>query len=298
MQEFLLFTPVYTLVGIYRLLTDPFIRVWDKIRHGVQRGILVGAIWTIGTFRIQRIFVSFFLKRFPRALGLSHDNVFGYGMDVATYTTLVLVSSQVQTMVRFFLGKNLHIARDRAWDQVLVSRGKAKEFWGPYFEEWEKPPQVSLDFRARWEKWITSPVGRLVIRKGTFSIPLPIPQNLAIPKLLASVILLPLNLYPIVGLLITSGIKAVATARYLHGPYFESKKMSPHEVAVFMAERKSDYYSFGFAAALLESIPLVGIFFSISNRIGACMWAFDLEKRQHRFHSGELKRVPAVSSAH
>ncbi|KAF8336535.1 uncharacterized protein EI90DRAFT_3144716 [Cantharellus anzutake] len=279
MQEFLLFTPVYTLVGIYRLLTDPFIRVkvWDKIRHGVQRGILVGAIWTIGTFRIQRIFVSFFLKRFPRALGLSHDNVFGYGMDVATYTTLVLVSSQVQTMVRFFLGKNLHIARDRAWDQVLVSRGKAKEFWGPYFEEWEKPPQVSLDFRARWEKWITSSVGRLVIRK---------------------VILLPLNLYPIVGLLITSGIKAVATARYLHGPYFESKKMSPHEVAVFMAERKSDYYSFGFAAALLESIPLVGIFFSISNRIGACMWAFDLEKRQHRFHSGELKRVPAVPSAH
>ncbi len=32
--------------------------------------------------------------------------------------------------------------------------------------------------------------------------------------------------------------------------------------------------AFGFAAALLESTPLVGLFFTISNRIGACMWAF------------------------
>jgi hypothetical protein len=30
--------------------------------------------------------------------------------------------------------------------------------------------------------------------------------------------------------------------------------------------------AFGFAAALLESIPIAGLFFSISNRIGAAMW--------------------------
>jgi len=38
---------------------------------------------------------------------------------------------------------------------------------------------------------------------------------------------------------------------------------------------------FGFAAALLEGLPFVGLIFTISNRIGACMWAHDLEKRQH-----------------
>jgi hypothetical protein len=46
---------------------------------------------------------------------------------------------------------------------------------------------------------------------------------------------------------------------------------------------------FGFAASLLESIPILGLGFSVSNRIGAAMWAFDLEKRQHRFANGELR---------
>lgn len=56
------------------------------------------------------------------------------------------------------------------------------------------------------------------------------------------VVLLPLNFYPGVGLVISSAIKAIGTARFLHKSYFDSKKMTPHEVAVFMAERKADYY--------------------------------------------------------
>jgi len=59
-----------------------------------------------------------------------------------------------------------------------------------------------------------------------------------------------------------------------------------------MEERKWDYRAFGFTAALVESIPLAGLIFSISNRIGAAMWAHDLEKRQHLFLSGELKPLP------
>lgn len=31
--------------------------------------------------------------------------------------------------------------------------------------------------------------------------------------------------------------------------------------------------AFGFAAALLEGLPIVGLIFTISNRIGAAMWA-------------------------
>lgn len=49
------------------------------------------------------------------------------------------------------------------------------------------------------------------------------------------------------------------------------------------------YLAFGFVAALLESLPVIGLAFSISNRIGAAMWAHDLEKRQHLFASGELR---------
>jgi hypothetical protein len=49
--------------------------------------------------------------------------------------------------------------------------------------------------------------------------------------------------------------------------------------------------AFGFTASLLESIPIIGLGFSVSNRVGAAMWAFDLEKRQHGFANGELHKL-------
>jgi hypothetical protein len=33
---------------------------------------------------------------------------------------------------------------------------------------------------------------------------------------------------------------------------------------------------FGFAAALLEAMPFIGLIFSISNQVGAAMWAFGM----------------------
>jgi len=50
--------------------------------------------------------------------------------------------------------------------------------------------------------------------------------------------------------------------------------MSPSQVGIFIEERKWDYRAFGWVAALLEGIPLLGLFFTVSNRIGAAMWAF------------------------
>ncbi len=103
--------------------------------------------------------------------------------------------------------------------------------------------------------------------------------------------------------------------------------MTDDQIAVFMEERKWHYrgeiaahhfgstsftltplslLAFGFAAALLESLPIVGLVFTVSNRVGAAMWAHgkpvlrfqipvipkrpppDLEKRQHAFASGDL----------
>lgn len=76
--------------------------------------------------------------------------------------------------------------------------------------------------------------------------------------------------------------------------YYKAKRMTPEQIATFIEERKWDYrgmscavgplfggllnstvlfIAFGFAAALAERIPIVGLIFSISNRIGAAMWA-------------------------
>ena len=67
--------------------------------------------------------------------------------------------------------------------------------------------------------------------------------------------------------------------------------MTPKEIDIFIEERKWDYrgiiYSFisvgsslltrfiafGFVASLLERLPFVGLLFSITNQVGAAMWA-------------------------
>lgn len=56
-----------------------------------------------------------------------------------------------------------------------------------------------------------------------------------------SVLLAPLDLYPFIGIAISSFLKAFGTARYLHEPYFKAKKMDNHQIALFMEERKWDY---------------------------------------------------------
>jgi len=52
--------------------------------------------------------------------------------------------------------------------------------------------------------------------------------------------------------------------------------MSPFEVELWVVERQTEYRLFGFAASVMERIPIFGLLFSISNRIGAAMYAHDV----------------------
>ncbi|GJJ09361.1 hypothetical protein Clacol_003583 [Clathrus columnatus] len=259
------FPPFYAVVGVYRLASDPSLYkpIWDKVRHGTQRGLTVGLVWIASS---------------PKVTGLSHDKIFGYNIpfDIVTYATVMFISSQFNMVLKFFLSKNLRIARDRAWDQTLKSRGKGTDFWGPYVEEWQSPPHITSADHG-WEKWVSSAIFRIFVRK---------------------VLLAPLNLYPFIGVVISSLLKAFGMARYLHQPYFKAKKMSDNEVALFMEERKWDYrgQSDNGHDNTHANLPYISkpLAFSISNRIGAAMWAHDLEKRQHLYASGELlPRPPA-----
>ncbi|EJC98572.1 uncharacterized protein FOMMEDRAFT_161388 [Fomitiporia mediterranea MF3/22] len=276
--ERLAFPPIYVLVGAYRLLTDKnlYIPTWDKCKHGFVRGAIVGLGWATVTFNIQRTFVEVFLRNSPRVTGLSHDRLFGYQLpfSITTYATLLFLSNQLTVILTFFLSKNLRIARDRAWDHTVRSRGKTPDFWGPYVEEFAVPPRPRKG--GGWEKWAGSFVGRFFIRR---------------------VLLLPLNFYPVIGIFVGAYLKAIGTARYLHNRYFEAKKMSKDQIAIFMEERNWHYRAFGFTASLLEGLPIVGLVFSISNRVGAAMWAHDLEKRQHEFASGQVKPIMPTPSS-
>jgi hypothetical protein len=92
--------------------------------------------------------------RSPRFTGLSNDRIFGYQvpLDIGTCkniilsvisltnplqlpdATLLFLGDQITGILYFFLSRNLRIARDRAWDQTLTSRGKGPDFWGSYVE--------------------------------------------------------------------------------------------------------------------------------------------------------------------
>lgn len=55
-SEFLHIPPLYTLVGLYRLSTDTSIRspVLDKIKHATIRGLVVSAIYAVGSWGVLR----------------------------------------------------------------------------------------------------------------------------------------------------------------------------------------------------------------------------------------------------
>lgn len=64
------------------------------------------------------------------------------------------------------------------------------------------------------------------------------------------VVLIPISPYlPIFNLAFTSATRGLYTARSLHQPYFEAKKMSPLEVELWLEERKWGYrgkFTFGY----------------------------------------------------
>lgn len=256
----LLFPPSYVIVGVYRLFTDKSLLVpaWKKCKHGTVRGAGVALVWAATTFKLQRKFVEIFLIKSPSVTGLSRDAVFGIRMpfDLPTYATLVFVSSQASVILAFFLSKNIRIAHDRVYEQTIASRGKGPEFWKPYVEEWDNPPRPK---RSKLTVFVSSTPGRMLIKMA----------------------LTPFHLLPAIGIVISAWFRALGVGRYLHRPYFKAKGMTDEQVAVFVEERKWDYRAFGFTAALLEGLPILGFVFTISNRIGAAMWAHDLEKRQH-----------------
>ena len=131
--------------------------------------------------------------------------------------TVLLILNQTSAIINFFLSKNIRIARDRAWDYTVQSRGKDQSFWGPYVEEYAIPPKPQI---SKWERWASNPIGRIALTR---------------------IALFSLSLYPIAGVLVKAYFRSLGTARYLHKRYFEVKKMTTDQINVFIQERKWHY---------------------------------------------------------
>lgn len=90
-------------------------------------------------------------------------------IPILSDAAMLLVASQVEMILTFFLSRNMRIARDRAWAQTVESRGKGQEFWQPYVEEWSVPPRVLVD--TPWsrfaKKYLGGPLAVFFVKKGT-----------------------------------------------------------------------------------------------------------------------------------
>ncbi|KAK9238123.1 hypothetical protein V1525DRAFT_124868 [Lipomyces kononenkoae] len=100
--------------------------------------------------------------------------------------------------------------------------------------------------------------------------------------LLKALILLPIQFIPVIGPLVMALMKSVDTARAAQGRYFQLKGWSPRQVRVFTRRRYGSYWTFGAAAGVLETFPILEMFFSFTNATGAALWAVKLEKRARR----------------
>jgi hypothetical protein len=112
---------------------------------------------------------------------------------------LFFLGEQVTGIIKFFLSRNLRIARERAYAQTVASRGKPENWWGPYVEERIRPPRINTTSQSSWsiDRLLSTFVGRLILK---------------------NVILAPFSFVPMVGVLVSAWVRALGTARFLHRP--------------------------------------------------------------------------------
>lgn len=187
-------------------------------------------------------------------------------------TEVLLVLNEVNWFVEYSLGSLLRKYRRTAYASTVASRNKPATWWTPYAEEWARPPDTA-PVRAR--------------KRSMHDRAIHFASGMVVNRIMRKVLALMFSSIPFMGVIFYAALNALAYARALHAPLMEAKHMSPEQAELWFEERQTSYWLFGFVAQILERMPFIGIVFSISNRIGAAMWAHDLEKRQQRFRAGD-----------
>ncbi|WFD02179.1 hypothetical protein MOBT1_000860 [Malassezia obtusa] len=283
-QATLEFPPVYTVVGVYRLFHDPKLwsSIWNASRYAVMRATITAGLWIVISLPFQGFLASWFVGRIGKAFGAERTYDALAQLAHAAHiplpsfdalAKLLLILNQADFVFELNLKTQLRQFRHTAYADTVASRGKPASWWTPYTEEWQRPPSADA---PRGSAGLADSVRQSLVR-----------------WVVRRVAMIVTNSIPVFGFVVYSGFSALQYARRLHAPLFEAKHMSAQQITTWIEERRTAYWLFGFSALVLERIPFLGMLFSISNRIGAAMWAHDLEKRQHRFQQGELHPLAA-----
>lgn len=242
--ELLAFPPAYAIVGLYRLCTDASVRgpVLAKVQHAAVRGAVVGSVYAVFGWQ----FMDWVVKKWFVGKRAGDRVRVGIGrwsaeVDLVFYTHILMLLPQLSAILRFFIRKNLKIARSRAYNLTVTSRHKPPEFWSQgYVEEWAAPPVPTSEqrrasgarkHRATWLSWVLWWPVQMLWRQCRRCV-----------SSLTAGILAPLSpTLPLLSPVVISSLRSLATAEYLHQPYFAQKQMSGDEVWRWVEERKWAY---------------------------------------------------------
>jgi len=176
---------------------------------------------------------------------------------LAAFSAILLVLSESSTITNV-LSKNLFIndALLDTFDGTLVSKGMTDTV------SQGRQIQAGSDPMARLGKAVAKPFA-----------------GFSTKNIVRYFMYLPLNFIPVVGTILFVILQGKKFGPNAHARYFQLKKMQQSQKDKFIEDHRGAYTSFGVVGTMLEMVPIVGLFFSFTNTVGAALWAADLEQK-------------------
>ncbi|KAI0886078.1 uncharacterized protein GGS22DRAFT_159835 [Annulohypoxylon maeteangense] len=183
---------------------------------------------------------------------------------LAIFTTILLILNESSIIINIF-SRNF-LLRDAlldAFDGTLIARNA-----------------INIVKEGRQLKSGNDPVSRLgKILKSPFS-------KFTPKALIRYVMYLPLNFIPVIGTIIFLFFQGRSRGSVVHDRYFQLKGWPSPQQQDWLKRYTSPYTTFGTVATLLEMIPVLSIFFTITNAVGAALWAADIEQGKTQMIQG------------
>ncbi|KAJ3155422.1 hypothetical protein HDU86_004324 [Geranomyces michiganensis] len=194
------------------------------------------------------------------------------GVRLAKWIALLLCAFEASAVVYLVLGAKLDATRADLFLDVLLSRTKAV---GPYASDplYTLPAAHVAASKTDQIKTLHD-LATIATASGSSS------KLDILKRPLHAALGFTLQFIPVLGPLMYGWLEGERTGIASHVQYFQLKNMKPDERAQWVLARRDQYAQFGFTAAMLEAIPVVGSLTSYTNAVGAALWAADLEQRQ------------------
>lgn len=166
MIELLPYSPVYCVVGLYRLVCDA--QLFAPILHDSRATIVQSALFLVPYCLLVYPLLSLYIQFIARSVPTPDWNL---PLSPRAFATLSLLLAHVDYILKWRLKSVLRNSRIRVWEHTIASRAKPIEWWSTYVEEWKEPPFESAHKAIQKEifyRKISSPFMKfLLLRCGS-----------------------------------------------------------------------------------------------------------------------------------